>query len=193
MQKSLKHDDIVLLGYPRSGNNYLWALIVKNFFAGEFKHAVSYHLILDEFRRDKKYICVVRNIHDALRSFFTARYMFRLNIHTFSRFAATSMKEVFDPDVGAAVRVTRGGESEARYTGSDNFVNADMTPIEFYALHYVHHLSAAMRMKNLLMVSYDRLLREFDQEMRRINRFLTPTCTKNSYENIEETVGYIIL
>lgn len=189
---------VQIYGHKRSGNHYLSVLLDRNFLhTGNPLELLAGHGFLHNFELDVKYLYIERNFTDVMRSLYKYRDRQSLNVDSFEDFMYSTYAEMYDPEVTCDVEYNMGTTAANQYADRhfsgqgtvDYFKNIDMTPQEFWETHRQHFHRIADVMRNMLVVSYDRLQTDFQAEMDRIADFLE-VDRPAEYEDVEERVGW---
>lgn len=195
--------------FPRTGGNYVAALVELNFFSGSIAQAEHYYHCWasdDDFQEGAKrgrgahtdpnvlvfhddvgYIMVRRRFKDVAKSLYKIRGKFGLiNVTSFEEFLAKPLDEMWSDKA----------ESDAYnldFPSKNNSVSqifkGDKRALEERYNDYCKAWDEYNDRDNFLTVHYEELLSNFQEEMLKIAKFLG--SEKTEFENIERKVGWV--
>lgn len=192
----ISENNICILEHPRSGGNYLHMLISKNFFGKDWASLDSSHNITENLKDNVKYVYLYRDTYNTIRSVYLIKEMFYIRECSFHKFLNTKYCDMYDERVSKyeVPLVTNRGEltiaEDTMVRGSRPFKGVDMKPVEYHTYHVSSHTS--IDMDNLLVVSYENLINNFDIEMQKISNYLSIEPVKNGFIDIKEKVGFYL-
>ena len=185
---------VIIKGHQRSGNNYLINLVGVNFFNKEYNGASFSdghdHCLLNKLQKDTRYLYIHRNKTDTLKSVFTERLLYGIDVSDYNYFYDTHYMKMYEPTLKTNLVFSTIFEDK-KYNAIQNhfFCCIEKSPSQFHDFHVNHYVELAKNNPSLLIVSYDALKNNFKSEMDKISIHLTGV-TKQSYENIDKKVGW---
>ncbi|MBD3194342.1 MAG: hypothetical protein GF317_04755 [Candidatus Lokiarchaeota archaeon] len=191
--------NIYLFSHPRSGSYYMRQLLIKNFVFSNGRKWVknnSSHWIgkileskIPVFKnrnRDVAYIYIYRQAQDVLKSVYSIRSLFGLDVDNYQDFLDTKYSDMFNGNISPGKVFLNSKEFELIYCNKF-FENCNYKPFEFW----MEHLGYWYRVPDVYMICYDDLIENFYNTMLNLSIFLgVDFDNKLQFENIEEKVGY---
>jgi len=206
--KSVSRSKVQIQGHPRSGNNYLGALISINFYNNP-NHSYfmnkRVHSLPTAINPDKRYIYIYRADFNAVaKSLWAMRSQFAFASDdpkfTFKDFLKTKYIDMVRLHPQYELRfaeeevrtVVRHGDHKKESTGeSTTFAGKEYTPKEYWELHIQRWTSSAKRHDNILVVKYEDLKKDFTNQMHRVAEHLDSPRQKK-YNNFNHKVGWYV-
>ena len=176
-------------GHPRSGNNFLMALMAQNFYGCQWFQFWSSHRLSKKLGVANKHVYIYRNANDVMRSIFSLRKG-GVDFETFLKIPYRNTRWQ-----GKRVRLFRYHEEpEQAYTGRTKMrmlKDVAETPPEYHRKHIECFSDWVLKNPALLMVSYDALQGdEFQNEMLRLALFLQ--SPNRVFSKVKEKVGFVL-
>lgn len=184
---------VIVKGHQRSGNNYLMSLLSINFFncceISEFSDNND-HCILYKLNQEKKYIYIYRNKDNVLKSLFRERKLYGICENDYENFIKTQYNLMYEPELSVDIDYICIDKEKTFYDICNSFFGCiEKTPEQWYDYHLQKYKELSDVNSNLLLVSYDELICNFNSEMNKISIYLTGE-TKETYQNVQTKVGW---
>jgi len=186
-------DNVKVLGHPRSGNHFVAALVNENFIGWhEYVFLVRdrCHNLWDTLDADTKFIYVYRDVNDVLNSVYGLRGRFGLDVHDFGKFVSTRYCDMFSEDVRARVCCNYITSKMTVTEKSREFKAVEYRPPQWHRIHLLHYRKLSEIYDNLLMISYESFMKNFQGAMTTISGFLG--STRRKFNPIREKVGWYV-
>lgn len=206
--KSVSRSKVQIQGHPRSGNNYLGALISINFYNNP--HHAKFmnkrvHALYNKLDPDKRYFYIYRADWDAVaKSLWAMRSQFAFASDdpnfTFKDFLNTTYADmvVIHPNrepiqLNANERIVAhyGDKKRTPNREAATFAGKNFKPKEFWRFHINYWKALAEANDNILIVKYENLLKDFHKQMNRIAAHLDSPSQKK-YNNFNHKVGWYV-
>jgi len=188
-----KSKEIALTAHQRSGSHYVAALITINFLGHKNHGSIHHNHILPNrmLKKDSKfYVYVWREFDGIAKSMFTMRKTFGLNnVKNFETFLKSRYCDMWDPQKHDGVKVAdlRGNSRTDDYV-TQFFRNRQYTPKEWWEFYYGSWDRQAMKRKNVIKVSYNDLLNNFEKAM--IELAIKLKSENRTFQNIDKKIGW---
>lgn len=196
---------IEIFGHQRSGTHYVALLISKNFlnsnnylklYSSKVHHYGNTIINIIKRNPNVKGIVVLRNWNDVSVSLWKFRERLGLHSETFDKFLNTKYNTMWNKGkcnikiFGPAKEELRSMEKHKGNTAkvSSFFAEVSMKPRNYYDLYYSFWINLANKNKNVYIINYDNLQKDFINEMKGVSSFLE--VKREKFENIETPVGW---
>lgn len=193
----MKFKTAKVFSHPRSGSHYVTALISTNFFDSDnylkfYNGHVPWGMAIDPAdvssnHPNTGHIYIHRDFDGVSKSIYKLRNRFGLDTPAYEEFLKKTYKSMWTGKLKVNVIRKTLTETSKVSSASELFKLVGMLPAEYHKYHIDSWRSISKR-ENVLLVSYDRLMDNFDDEMSKIANFLESDV--KSFENIERKVGW---
>ena len=173
-------------GHPRSGNHFLGASVALNFYSGREDFGFLMRRRLHRFPEGEnwdpriKVLYIWRPFDDVVNSIWGLRKALSIveqNKYAFlSQAYCDSIDSSLEYSKTPVAKFVPEGVLKMRYTR--HFAHVDQTPYEYWRSHCEAWREAAKQHPNTLLVSYDKLNEDFDNQMLQIARHLQSSRTE---------------
>jgi hypothetical protein len=185
---------VIIKGHQRSGNNYMIHLIGLNFFNNIYDTSdfsdKNDHCILNVMQQNVKYLYILRNKADTLKSVFNIKSIYGINESDYNYFYDTPYIKMYNPNLkNSQIYVTPLKTQEFECINNYFFCCIEKSPSQWYDFHVNHYRELSKNNPNMLIVSYDELINNFKSEMDKISIHLIGEV-KETYQNINTKVGW---
>lgn len=154
--------DIQIFGHPRSGTHYVAALVDQNLYDGsdylrhyqrKYPHATADRL--ESIRGQNRWlpVYVYRDCMDVMRSVFSMRGRFGLNVNDFQTFLRSVYSDMWTDNMDFVIDADFIHWQKQSSKVARLFENVDETPIEYWR----RHTSGWLRHNEVFPVSYDKV------------------------------------
>jgi len=196
------YEDVKIFSHPRSGTNYLGALVQLNFFE---ESNFSQRFDSNAHRMSKNaerfiinnpntgIIYIYRSFNDVINSVFNARKILGLNVESVGQLLNSKYSEVWSksPVEDYTMKSFKDLNAPTKYKKkvSGHFSKVNMYPEEYWKEHINSWLKLSLKYNNILMLGYEDLKNQFYTTMKSISTFLG--VDKENFEDVKEKVGII--
>lgn len=187
----MKYKTAKVISHPRAGSHYFTKLLNDNFFhkkdylelyAGHSNHHVT-HLKSPS----TAVFYIYRNNVDTLKSIFRMRDRFGIAPGSWGEFLNTPLNELNSTKI-VSEAVFNNGEKQKIVTEVDHYLGTHPHKVEsFLNLHKVHWIKF-IEQPNFMIVSYDHLKEDFQEEMLKVAKFLG--TDKTDFTQEKERIGW---
>lgn len=189
----MRFDNIKVCGHRRTGTHYAAAVISTNFLGSD-----DYLKIYEKHKTPKKlnvtknpktaYIVVTRNFEDTAKSIYIMRKRFGLKTKDYKTFLITNYKKMWSKDVGKfTIKMDTLNTTKIIQKSGGGLKNIDMTPKKYWNSYY----KLWKPEKNVFILSYDKLINDFNITMEELSLWLA--SDKKKFSSISKKVGWRIV
>lgn len=193
----MHYKSVQILSHPRSGSHYLTALIAKNFFKTDDYlsfyggHGFNFQLMEQRIKNKNNtlFIYIKRNLEDTLKSIFSLRSRFGLDVDDFKVFKSTPYNQMWNGSL--KVDVVRKTLLSTDFFNSVDplFRKINKTPEEFHKIHYKFWTELYLKYSNTFIICYDSLKANYLAILRTLKLILD---IDHISLNIDQKIGWEI-
>lgn len=189
----MKYNSIRITGHQRTGTHYIAALICTNFL--NTKDYVKYYLNHKPpsvaTNNNIAYVYTWRDFNNTSRSIFKMRARLGLQVDDYDKFLNTKYSDMWSAVKYGTINVRDlDGNIRKADRVSTAFTNIHYTPIEWWTLYHGGWNVASKNKSNIIRVSYNDLIDNFDDSMTEIATRLG--VDNRAFNNIENKVGWYV-
>jgi len=189
----MKYSNMIVTGHQRSGTHYITALISLNFLNNkDYVKIYKNHQFPNIVRNNNiAYIYTWRDFDSIAKSIFTMRKVFGLNVIDFKTFLEMKYCHMWKSNKNSVVNVNdlKGNLRKTNYV-SKYFRKRKYTPKEWWNFYYGKWEAAEKKHSNIIRVSYNNIINDFDNTMLYIENKLG--MKGSHFKKISEKVGWYI-
>lgn len=190
----MRFSSLRLTGHQRSGTHYVAAVISLNFLGSfDYKNIYLNHKLPEVVKiKNIGYLYVFRNFNDVANSVFKMRGRFGLQANDFNSFLNTKYNKMWSNEPYNGINIYDvDGRHKTDFKVSNYFKKIKHTPKEWWTRYYKSWEKAERKKPNVIKVSYDHLINDFEAEMTHICRTLACPKPLTGFKNIERRIGWI--
>jgi len=189
----MKYKNIKITGHQRTGTHYIAALICTNFLNTEdyVKHYLNHKLPAIATNKHIAYVYTWRDFKTTSKSIFKMRARFGLQVDDYEKFLNTKYSDMWSNINFGTINVKdlKGNIRKADRI-STYFRKINYKPKEWWSLYHNKWSSSMRNKSNIIKVSYNNLIDNFDEGMLEIATKLG--VYSRTFNNIENKVGWYV-
>jgi len=188
----MKFNVAKVISHPRAGSHYLaWLLNINFFYKDNYLELYAGHgKVHKRYLKEKEVAVfyVYRDLDPTLLSIYTLRERFGLKCDSWEHFLNTKLRDLNSRKTTPKAYYD-SGKDRVYVTDTDHYLGRfDLTPIEFLKEHKDYWTN--LRSSNYMVISYETLTNNFEEEMLKIAKFLG--SDRKDFINTSRKIGWYI-